>query len=63
MFKFIQQYAETIKGVNVYAYISLFIFLVFFIVLLIVVKKMSKEKIDELSNIPFDNDDTTDPTI
>ena len=58
MFKFIKQYAETIKGANVYPMISLFIFLLFFIVLLIVVKKMGKERINRLSNIPFDNNET-----
>jgi flagellar biogenesis protein FliO len=59
MFKFIKQYAETIEGVQVYPIISLFIFLVFFIVLLWVVKKMDKKTIDILSNIPLDNKSLT----
>ena len=53
MFKFIKQYAETIKDANIYPMISLFIFFIFFVVLLILVKKMGKERVDELSNIPF----------
>lgn len=57
MFKFIKQYTETIKGVDVYAYISMFIFMIFFITLLIIVKKMSKDRINTLSNIPFDKEE------
>ena len=57
MFKFIKQYAETIKDANIYPMISLVIFLVFFIVLLLWVKKMGKERVNELSNIPFDDDE------
>lgn len=62
MFKFIKQYAETMKDANTYAFISLFIFLVFFIVLLVLVKKMGKERVIELSNIPFDKDELTNST-
>jgi cytochrome c oxidase cbb3-type subunit 4 len=57
MFKFIKQYAETIKDANIYPMISLFIFLIFFIVLLVLVKKMGKERVRELSNLPFDTDE------
>jgi len=63
MYKFIKQYAETMKDANIYPMVSLLIFLVFFIVLLVLVKKMKKEKVAELSNIPLDNDGQTDPTI
>lgn len=54
MFKFIKQYAETIRNVDVYPLVSLFIFLLFFIVLLYLVVKMDKNRIDLLSNIPLD---------
>jgi hypothetical protein len=54
MFKFIKQYAETIKGVDIYPLVSMFIFVLFFILLLVYVKKMDKKKISELSNIPLD---------
>ena len=40
MFKFIKQYAETINGVDIYPMISLFIFFTFFIVLLVLLKKI-----------------------
>ncbi|MFZ1783918.1 MAG: CcoQ/FixQ family Cbb3-type cytochrome c oxidase assembly chaperone [Ferruginibacter sp.] len=63
MFKFIKQYAETIKHVDIYPLISLFIFFTFFIVLLIMVKKMKKERVEELSNLPFDNEELTNSTF
>jgi cytochrome c oxidase cbb3-type subunit IV len=57
MFKFIKQYAETIKGIDIYPIISLFIFLLFFIVVLWYVKKMNKTSVEKLSNLPFDAED------
>jgi cytochrome c oxidase cbb3-type subunit IV len=60
MFKFIKQYAETIKGIDIYPLISLFIFLLFFIAVLWYVKKMDKHKVEEMSNLPLDmNDDNS----
>ncbi|MEO6820331.1 MAG: hypothetical protein ABI266_02280 [Ginsengibacter sp.] len=55
MFSFIKQYTEKIEGANMYAMFSLLVFVIFFIVLLIAVKKMSKKKIDILSALPFDD--------
>jgi len=63
MFKFIKQYAETIKNADIYPMISLFIFLIFFIVLLVLVKKMGKERVKELSNLPFDTDELSNSTL
>ena len=63
MYKFIKQYAETMANANIYPMIPLFIFLVFFIVLLVLVKKMRKETVTELSNIPFDKDEPTSNLI
>lgn len=59
MFKFIKQYAETIKGVDVYPIISLFIFFTFFIVLLVLVKKMGKDRVEALSNLPLENEEVS----
>jgi cytochrome c oxidase cbb3-type subunit IV len=60
MFKFIKQYAETIRGIDIYPLISLFIFLLFFIAVLWYVKKMDKHKVEEMSNLPLDmNDDNS----
>ncbi len=63
MFKFIKQYAETINNANIYPMISLFIFLIFFVVLLVLVKKMGKERVSELSRIPFEKDELTNSTL
>jgi len=63
MFKFIKQYAETIKNVDIYPIISLFIFFSFFLVLLVLVKKMNKERVKELSNLPFENEELTNSTL
>lgn len=57
MYKFIKQYAETIKDANIYPMISLLIFFLFFVVLLVLVKKMRKEKVNELANIPFEKEE------
>lgn len=53
MFKFIKQYAEKLQDVQVYPLISLFIFLLFFIALLWYVKKMDKQVVKEISDIPL----------
>jgi cytochrome c oxidase cbb3-type subunit 4 len=63
MYKFITQYAETIKGVQIYALFSMVIFLVFFIVLLYLVKKMDKQRVIELSNIPLDDNELTNSIL
>ncbi len=57
MFKFIKQYAETITNANIYPLVSLLIFFVFFVVLLVWVKRMKKEKVNELANIPFEKEE------
>jgi cytochrome c oxidase cbb3-type subunit IV len=57
MFTFIKQYAEKITGAHIYAFISLFIFFLFFVVLLVLVKKMGKERVTELQNLPFTNEE------
>jgi cbb3-type cytochrome oxidase subunit 3 len=54
MFKFIKQYAQTIKGIDVYPIISLFIFVLFFIAVLWYVRKMDKRKVEEIRNLPLD---------
>lgn len=62
MFKFIKQYAEKIDHVAIYPMISLLIFFLFFVVLLVFVKKMDKQRINELSNIPLDAEETQHST-
>ena len=60
MYKFIQDVTQNIKGAEIYPMISLLIFFLFFIVLLWGVFKMSKERVETLSNIPLD--ETEDPS-
>lgn len=55
MFKFVKGYMETIDGVATYPMISLLIFFLFFVVLFLWVITASKEHIEEVSNIPFEN--------
>ena len=61
MFKFIRQYADKIDHVNIFPTIGLIIFVVFFIFMVIYVRKMSKEHLNELSSMPLDlkNEDQT----
>jgi cytochrome c oxidase cbb3-type subunit IV len=59
MFKFIRQYAEQINGGTIYPMISLVIFVLFFAGVLWYVKGMKKSQVDELKNIPFDQDGET----
>jgi hypothetical protein len=63
MFKFIKQYAEKIDNAEIYPMISLIIFFLFFVVLMILVTKMKKERINELSNIPLDKEELTNSTL
>ena len=60
MFKFIKQYAESIDRVNIYPIISLLIFFVFFIVVLYYVKKMDKSKVNEISQLPLEENEQQD---
>ena len=61
MFRYIKQHVAGIDGVNIYPLISLLIFFVFFVVLLYYVKKMDKNKVEEIRNLPLDlNDQPTD---
>ncbi len=54
MYKFIQDVTENIEGAQIYPMISLLIFFLFFVVLLWGVFKMSKERVETLSNIPLE---------
>ena len=58
MFEQIKHNMETIAGVSVYPTLSLLIFFAFFVGLGIWVFSYKKEKIDELSQIPLNDDQT-----
>lgn len=56
MLKFIKHHLDTIEGVEIYPIISLVLFFLVFTIMLIIVMKMPKGNIDEISNLPLDND-------
>lgn len=53
MLKFVKHNLETIAGVAVFPIISLLIFFIFFVVLYTWTYTYKKEKITEMSNLPF----------
>ena len=54
MFEQVKHNMETISGVEIYPIISLLIFFGFFVGLAFWVLSYKKDKIDEMSQIPFD---------
>ena len=56
MFEQIKHNMETISGVSIYPMVSLMIFFLFFVGLGIWVFSYKKEKIDEMSHIPLDDE-------
>lgn len=57
MLKFIKHNMETISGIEIYPIISLLIFFLFFVGLYVWVFTYKKEKITEMSNLPFEDQD------
>jgi cbb3-type cytochrome oxidase subunit 3 len=53
MLKFVKHNLESIAGVEIFPIISLLIFFLFFVALYTWTYTYKKEKIDELSNLPF----------
>jgi hypothetical protein len=56
MLRFIKQNLETISGVGIFPMISLLIFVTFFVIVLIRVRKMSKSSVSEISSYPLNDD-------
>ncbi len=56
MLRFIKGNLENIDGVAIYPIISLLIFFIFFVGLFFWVIKMKKSHIEEVSNLPLEND-------
>lgn len=56
MLKFVKGYMETIEGIATYPMISLLIFFGFFTILFWWVFTASKKHIEEVSNIPLEDD-------
>jgi cytochrome c oxidase cbb3-type subunit IV len=63
MFKFIQQYTESMENIAVYPMVSLLIFFIFFVSLILYVIKMDKGTVNELSNIPLDSNEEVNHKI
>lgn len=59
MLKFIKHNLSSIDGVEIYPIISLLLFFLVFISMLIFVIKMPKGRIDEVSQLPLDNDNNS----
>ncbi len=56
MIRFAKHYFDPINGVEIYPIISLVLFFMVFITMLIYVYKIPKKSIEEISNLPLDND-------
>ncbi len=57
MLRFIKHNFDSIDGVAVYPIVALLTFFAVFVVMLVIVFKMRKKYIDEVSNIPLEEDD------
>ncbi|PWK17867.1 CcoQ/FixQ family Cbb3-type cytochrome c oxidase assembly chaperone [Xanthomarina spongicola] len=55
MLKFVKNHMESIAGIEIFPIISLLIFFIFFVVLFWWVFTAKKDYINEVSNIPLDN--------
>ena len=60
MLKFIKHNMDTISGIAIYPIISLLIFFIFFVALYTWTYTYKKEKITELSHIPFEDENEID---
>ena len=56
MIRFAKHYFETINGVEIYPIISLVLFFIVFITMVFIVLKIPKDSIEEISNLPLEND-------
>ncbi len=60
MLRFISGNLTTIDGVNIYPIFSLLVFVLFFVVMIYRVVRMKKNYIEELGNLPFEDNLVTD---
>ena len=58
MLRFITQVFKGMDGVSIYPIISLLIFVIFFVSVMVYVLKMKEMEIDELSQIPFETEES-----
>lgn len=62
MLKFIKHNLEGIDGVEIYPIIALLLFFTVFITMIVFVLKLPKGKIEEVSQLPLDNDNNIKET-
>ena len=55
MLRFIKHNLEGIDGVEIYPIVSLLLFFIVFITMIVFVFKLPKSSIDEVSQLPLDN--------
>ncbi len=63
MLKFVKGSLENIDGVEIYPIISLLIFFFFFVGVFVWIFTIKKKYIEEVSNIPLEEDTNTNNTI
>jgi cbb3-type cytochrome oxidase subunit 3 len=56
MLKFIRHNFDGIDGIEIYPIISLVLFFIVFVTMFIIVMNISKKRIDEVSNLPLEDD-------
>lgn len=60
--KLVSHYFESISGIAIYPIISFLIFFFFFLAVTYLVITMDKKKVEELANMPLDQDFETENT-
>lgn len=63
MLKYIKNYAASIKDIDIYPIFSLVVFVLFFIVMLYFVRKMDKQRADNMRHMPLDLEPDTNNTL
>jgi len=58
MLKFIKSHMETIAGIEFFPLLSFIIFFIFFVTCIVWVIQADKKKLDEISKMPLDQNDS-----
>jgi len=59
MLKYIKHHLDTMNDVEIYPIISLLLFFAVFVTMLVHVIKLPKESIENISNLPLDEDENS----
>ncbi len=57
MLRFIKHNFDSIDGVAIYPIISMLLFILVFVVMLVIVMRFKKKYIEEISQLPLEDDD------